>query len=187
MGYEKTVWKNGDLITADKMNHAEDGIYQANESIHRLKIKQTARLVIATSTAGWTQEDCDYLCDGIDDQIDINKAIQELPEWGGEIKILDGIYHINSSIELNKPNTKLSGNGFSTTIQADGIILPKTNMPMEAANEIVAMGEDGYKKWLEQQAAQNPENPAAENEKLKQQLTDTQLALVEAYEMMLPS
>lgn len=119
MGYEKTIWKNGDLITADKMNHAEDGIYQANESIHMLKIKQIVRFVIATSTAGWTQEDCDYLCDGIDDQIDINKAIQELPEWGGEIKILDGIYHINSSIELNKPNTKLSGNGFSTTIQKE--------------------------------------------------------------------
>lgn len=69
----------------------------------------------------------------------------------------------------------------------DGIQIPKTDMPMEAANEIVAMGEEGYKKWLEQQAAQNPENLAAENEKLKQQLTDTQLALVEVYEMMLPS
>lgn len=69
----------------------------------------------------------------------------------------------------------------------DGIQIPKTDMPMEAANEIVAMGEEGYKKWLEQQAAQSPEKLAEENEKLKQQLTDTQLALVEVYEMMLPS
>lgn len=69
----------------------------------------------------------------------------------------------------------------------DGLELPKTNMPMEAANEIAAMGEEGYKKWLEQQAAQSPEKLAEENEKLKQQLTDTQLALVEVYEMILPS
>lgn len=69
----------------------------------------------------------------------------------------------------------------------DGIEIPETNRPMEKALEIAAMGEEGYKKWLEQQAAQSPENLAAENAQLKQQLTDTQLALVEVYEMMLPS
>lgn len=116
MGYEKTVWKNGDLITADKMNHAEDGIYQANESIHRLKIKQTARFVIATSTAGWTQEDCDYLCDGIDDQEEINAAIQALT-YGGEIKLLDGVYTLSGQILVNKENVKISGCGFSTVIK----------------------------------------------------------------------
>lgn len=69
----------------------------------------------------------------------------------------------------------------------DGIQIPETNRPMEKALEIAAMGEEGYKKWLEQQVAQSPENLAAENAQLKQQLTDTQLALVEVYEMMLPS
>lgn len=116
MGYEKTVWKNGDLITADKMNHAEDGIYQANESIHMLKIKQTVRFVIATSTAGWTQEDCDYLCDGVDDQEEINAAIQDLTN-GGEIKILDGVYVLSGQILVNKENVKISGCGFSTVIK----------------------------------------------------------------------
>ena len=116
MGYEKTIWKNGDLITADKMNHAEDGIYQANESIHMLKIKQTVRFVIATSTAGWTQEDCDYLCDGIDDQTEINAAIQALTN-GGEIKILDGVYTLSGQILVNKENVKISGCGFNTVIK----------------------------------------------------------------------
>ena len=116
LGYEKTIWKNGDLITADKMNHAEDGIYQANESIHMLKIKQTVRFVIATSTAGWTQEDCDYLCDGIDDQEEINAAIQALT-YGGEIKLLDGVYNITSSISVNKEGIKISGCGKSTVLK----------------------------------------------------------------------
>lgn len=69
----------------------------------------------------------------------------------------------------------------------DGIVIKPTNRPMEEASKILEMGEEGYKKWLEQQAAQSPEKLAEENEKLKQQLTDTQLALVEVYEMMLPS
>lgn len=73
------------------------------------------------------------------------------------------------------------------TVWMDGMQIPETNRPMEKALEIAAMGEAGYKKWLEQQAAQSPENLAAENAQLKQQLTDTQLALVEVYEMMLPS
>lgn len=69
----------------------------------------------------------------------------------------------------------------------DGMTIKPTNKPMEEASKILEMGEEGYKKWLEQQAAQSPEKLVEENEKLKQQLTDTQLALVEVYEMMLPS
>lgn len=69
----------------------------------------------------------------------------------------------------------------------DGMVIKPTNRPMEEASKILEMGEEGYKKWLEQQAVQSPEKLAEENEKLKQQLTDTQLALVEVYEMMLPS
>ena len=69
----------------------------------------------------------------------------------------------------------------------DGVQIPDTKAPMEEALKILEMGEEGYKKWLEQQAAQSPEKLAEENEKLKQQLTDIQLALVEVYEMMLPS
>lgn len=32
MAYEKTTWATGDVITAEKLNHAEDGIASANDS-----------------------------------------------------------------------------------------------------------------------------------------------------------
>src|SRR5690606_24789511 len=51
---------------------------------------KTARIVIGTSTSGWESKDCHYLCDGVDDQEEINAAIQALPVSGGEIIILDG-------------------------------------------------------------------------------------------------
>lgn len=79
--------------------------------------KRTARFVVGTSTAGWTAVDCDYLCDGIDDQAEINAAIQALPANGGEVAILDGTYNITANVILNKDNTTLSGNGSSTIIK----------------------------------------------------------------------
>ena len=52
--------------------------------------------------------------------------------------------------------------------------------------EIAAMGEQGYKRWLAEREAKNPEALLRENEQLKQQVTDAQLALAELYEMMTP-
>lgn len=46
--------------------------------------KKVARFIIGTSTAGWTKDDCDYLCDGTADDVEINAAIQALPEGGGK-------------------------------------------------------------------------------------------------------
>ena len=37
LSYNKNIWKNGDLITKEKLNHMEDGIYDAHDEIERLK------------------------------------------------------------------------------------------------------------------------------------------------------
>lgn len=78
--------------------------------------KRTARFSIGTSTNGWTANDCDYLCDGTDDQVEINAAIQALPSGGGEIVILDGTYNINATINIRIDNVTLSGNGSNTVL-----------------------------------------------------------------------
>lgn len=79
--------------------------------------KRVCRLVVGTSTSGWTTADCDYLCDGTADDVEINAAIQALPSTGGEIVILDGTYNITATIAMNKDNTKLSGNGAATILK----------------------------------------------------------------------
>lgn len=79
--------------------------------------KRVCRFVVGTSAAGWTEDDCDYLCDGTDDQVEINAAIQALPSSGGEIVILDGTYNITATIAMNKDNVKLSGNGNATVLK----------------------------------------------------------------------
>lgn len=79
--------------------------------------KRVCRFTVGTSTAGWTVNDCDYLCDGTDDQVEINAAIQALPSNGGEVVILDGTYNITATIVINKNNIMLSGNGNSTILK----------------------------------------------------------------------
>ena len=79
--------------------------------------KKVARFVIGTSTAGWTLENCDYLCDGINDQVEIIQALEALPATGGEIVILDGTYNITASINIPKNNVSLRGNGNATILK----------------------------------------------------------------------
>lgn len=91
--------------------------------------KRVCKIIVGTSTSGWTKTDCDYLCDGVEDDDELNKAIQALPNNGGEIVILDGTYNITAPILMNKVNIKLSGNGNSTILKrmwnslvAEGVI-----------------------------------------------------------------
>ncbi len=81
------------------------------------KGKRVARFVIGTSTAGWTAADCDYLCDGTNDQEEIIQALNALPATGGEVVILDGTYNITASIDVPKNNVSIRGSGNATTLK----------------------------------------------------------------------
>ena len=71
---------------------------------------RTYRVVIGTSTAGWTEDDCDYLCDGTADQTTISQAIATLPEEGGVAYFLDGTYKVGGYLGISKDNVTLLGN-----------------------------------------------------------------------------
>ncbi len=75
-----------------------------------------ARFVVGTSKAGWTSGDCDYLCDGVDDQAEINAAINALPSTGGEVVVLDGTYNLTGGVTLSKSNVTLRGSGAATRL-----------------------------------------------------------------------
>ena len=78
--------------------------------------KRTTRFTVGSSQYGWTASDCDYLCDGTADEVEINAAIQALRTTGGEVVLLDGLYNLASAILINKDNVTLSGNGANTKI-----------------------------------------------------------------------
>ncbi len=69
--------------------------------------RKGCRFIVGTSTNGWTEKDCDYLCDGTDDQVEINAAINALPSTGGEVVILTGTYNISAPLSFT--NQKIIG------------------------------------------------------------------------------
>ena len=106
----ETVKGNADALTSHKADYAT---HLADGASH----SKTARFVVGTSTAGWTLEDCDYLCDGTNDQVEINNAIDDLPTNGGEIIILDGVYKSEGITIDNRQNITLRGNGDATKLE----------------------------------------------------------------------
>jgi parallel beta-helix repeat protein len=98
---------------------AAAGAVQAELNTHKAdgaSHSKTARFVVGTSTSGWTEKDCDYLCDGTDDQEEIIQALNDLPATGGEVVILDGTYNITASIHI-PDNVSLRGNGNATILK----------------------------------------------------------------------
>ena len=81
--------------------------------------KSYATLVVGTSTSGHSEDKVDYLCDGTDDQVEINAAIASLASSGGKIVILDGDYNLTGRISVNEDNIFLEGMGSSTTFHRE--------------------------------------------------------------------
>ena len=78
--------------------------------------KRTSRYTVGSSSYGWTESDCDYLCDGTADEVEINAAIQALRSTGGEVVLLDGQYNLAGAIIVDKDNVTLTGNGANTKL-----------------------------------------------------------------------
>ena len=105
--------EKANLVLALNETYQELATHKADSASH----SKTARFVIGTSTSGWTAKQCDYLCDGTDDQEEIIQALNDLPTTGGEVVILDGTYNITASIHIPKNNVSLRGNGNATILK----------------------------------------------------------------------
>ena len=62
----------------------------------------------------------DYVCDGTDDDVEIQQAIDSLSSDGGTVKLKEGTYNISSTIEVDD-NIVFEGSGWGTILKlADG-------------------------------------------------------------------
>lgn len=61
-------------------------------------------------------ENADYVCDGTDDQVQINAAIDNLPTIGGSIYLREGTYVLSDNI-ISKSNVALIGAGAATVLK----------------------------------------------------------------------
>ena len=72
-------------------------------------------LIVAASDS-LHKERADFVCDGVDDQEEINNAINSLPAGGGKVVLLEGTYHLTAPIRILKSNVVLEGNGWNTVL-----------------------------------------------------------------------
>jgi len=94
-------------------SHGFFSLYEVTEALDTKK--RFATLVVGTSESGHSAADVDYLCDGTDDQEQINAAIAALPSDGGKIILREGTYNISDRIVINKPNVTIEGMGIGAT------------------------------------------------------------------------
>jgi len=100
--------------SGDKGTHAE---WNADHVIgDDDKPKNFTTLIVAASDSLDTTR-ADYVCDGIDDQVQINAAMNALPANGGRVSLLEGTYQITAPIVFPDDNVTLQGLGSNTVIQ----------------------------------------------------------------------
>jgi len=78
------------------------------------------RLVVAASdTPGPLRNAAHFVCDGVDDQVEINAAIDLLESTGGLVQLAEGTYELSGAVRVRR-RISLLGKGRSTVLKANG-------------------------------------------------------------------
>lgn len=91
------------------------------EDIGNIKKKKNVVIYVGSTELSDEQKlSCDYVCDGVDDQIEIQQAIDSLPDSGGEVHLSRGIFNIAGAICIRK-RIKLTGEGKGITLDRNNV------------------------------------------------------------------
>lgn len=91
-----------------QVNAAQRAANAINESFDTISGKRTCRVTVGASSAGWTQADCDYLCDGTNDEAQLTAAIAAVhAAGGGEIALLSGRYDLPNGLYISDGESRL--------------------------------------------------------------------------------
>lgn len=107
--------------TTEDLGPLKKEISLLKEDIGNIKKKKNVVIYVGSSELSDEQKfSCDYICDGVDDQIEIRQAIDSLPDSGGEIHLSRGIFNISNSIVISK-RIKLVGEGKGITLDRNNV------------------------------------------------------------------
>jgi len=104
----------------ETISNATDGEWDFGDAVVNAAVGRTATLVVAASnSSSLAKKQADYVCDGTDDEAEINAAIDALSSSGGLVLLLEGTYYINNSISLadGDDNITITGQGCGTVLK----------------------------------------------------------------------
>jgi hypothetical protein len=103
-------WKPGDRITAERLNQMI--AFKARAGVTR----------VVAACDSLRPEMADYVCDGVNDQVEINRAIEDLPIIGnakmGRVVLLEGTFYLTKPIDI-KYDIILQGMGMGTKVYGE--------------------------------------------------------------------
>jgi len=112
-----------DLIRAEHINTLQDVARAIEDAIGTvqggdgtMKFPMGATVVVAASDSK-NKAGAHYVCDGTDDQEEIQAAINALPATGGAVLLLDGTFSIKAGQLVIGDNVTLMGMGASTVLK----------------------------------------------------------------------
>ena len=61
----------------------------------------------------------DYVCDGVDDHLQVQQAVDSLAPTGGMVQLLEGTFHFGGDVVITTNNVTIKGMGRSTILKHD--------------------------------------------------------------------
>ncbi len=111
VGIATVTFNEKGVTTDDGLIIAYDGIYANLTANITAKTGRSATIVVASSTSlESSKRNADYVCDGNNDQIEINDAIVKASVTGGTVLLMEGKYNISAEIDYDF-NCWLIGSG----------------------------------------------------------------------------
>ena len=78
----------------------------------QIPVGRAATFVVASvGASAQSIAQADYVCDGVDDDVEIQAAIDALPANGGKVVLLEGTFNISSTILISKETVFIEGMG----------------------------------------------------------------------------
>jgi parallel beta-helix repeat protein len=99
--------------------------------------RTTVTKVVAANDSQ-NKDKADYVCDGTNDEEEIQDALDILPASGGEVRLLEGTYNIEASINLDT-NQTLRGDGRNTILTSSTGDLPLIYAGGSEGNELTGI------------------------------------------------
>lgn len=90
-------------------------------TINESRVTKESTFIVAASDS-LHPEHADYVCDGTDDQVEIQAAIDALPSGGGKVVLKEGTFNISSGIQITDNNIGVCGVGAGTLISTSAYI-----------------------------------------------------------------
>lgn len=148
MGDGVSAWNALPYFSIGSENKADIDLSNVKDDVFRQKgvdsgllndkvsSKKYSTIVVGTTTAGHTKNDCDYLCTGTNDNTTIQNALNAVAEkGGGKILVLEGEYYLSTGISV-KVNTILEGMGISTVLFLKGNFMTKVAIGGDSSSQI---------------------------------------------------